>query len=366
MLFLLLACADPVEPASYLSVLTMNPSNGAINVPMDADLRVIFSADLQDPSAQQVNLSTAEGTPVPTALRWFDDSASMLVIDPIENLAANTDFVLTLGSGVDSQVGTLGAQVESSFSTGSTTEGDSDTDADGDTDSDSDADSDSDTDADTDSDADADATFTPYGVGLTVLAAWDGENLIRWQDADGSFQTPYAQFTFFEEAYFDTGDERYSCDWYGSVQVQEAVAIDQEAYGAMRVRFSDLGASSCEGFPQVWSKARTPAEVLSSQDYGLAFTPMSDDFRGDFRQAVDDSGGNWENDWEPYVFTTQLAQLDAEYSDWQELSYTFASDLNDDGVLPSDPSAVELDQGIEGELVYAQPWSFSAAENWVD
>jgi len=110
MLYLLLACTDLVVPASYLSVLTINPTQGAVNVPVDSDLRVIFSAELENPSAQQVSLSTADGTPVPTALRWFKDSGNVLIIDPIENLSTDTDYVLTLSSGLSSQIGNLSAQ----------------------------------------------------------------------------------------------------------------------------------------------------------------------------------------------------------------------------------------------------------------
>ena len=220
MLYLLLACTDLVVPASYLSVLTINPTQGAVNVPVDSDLRVIFSAELENPSAQQVSLSTADGTPVPTALRWFKDSGNVLIIDPIENLSTDTDYVLTLSSGLSSQIGNLSAQVENRFSTGNQSEGDSDTDSDADTDADADADS--------DSDADTDAAFVPYALGLTVLAAWNGESLVDWEDETETFQTSYANFTFYEEEYFDTADERYACTWQGTIQSQGPARIDAE------------------------------------------------------------------------------------------------------------------------------------------
>lgn len=361
MLFLLLACADPIEPASYLSVLTINPSHGAVNVPVDSDLRVIFSAELDNPSAGQVTLSTMDGTPVPTALRWFEDSGSMLVIDPIEDLATNSSFVLTLGSGLDSQVGVLGSEVASSFSTGNQGEADSDTDADSDSDSDSDADAD--TDADSDSDADADMTFNPYAVGLYVQAAWDGENLVRWADSAGNFQTPNVRFTFYEEEYFEAYDERFTCNWVGGIQVQGAAAIDVEAYDSYEVRFSDQGTSDCGGFPLSWGADRTPAETMTTQSFGLAFTPMSNDFASVMRPYLEDSGSDWEGDWAPYVFSTQFNFLDGD-GIWNEVNYAFAMDLNGDGALASDAKPVPLDQGIEGELITAQPWYLPYASNF--
>ena len=357
MLFLLLACTDLVVPASYLSVLTVNPSQGAVNVPVDADLRVIFSADLENPSAQQVSLSTAEGTAVPTALRWFKDSGNLLIIDPIENLSTDTDYVLTLSSDLGSQIGNLSAQVENSFSTGNQSEGDSDTDTDADTDADADADS--------DSDADTDAAFVPYALGLTVLAAWNGESLMSWEDETGTFRTSYASFTFYEEEYFDTADERYACTWQGTIQSQGSARIDAEAYAALLVRFSDAGTSTCSGFPLAWGQDRTPTEILTSQDYGLAFTPISDDFQTDLRTAVEAEGGSW-SDWEPYVFSTQFGILEGDSLGWQELSYAYALDLNEDGALSSDPAPVESNQGIEGELIYAQPWYVSQVATWTD
>ena len=368
MLFLLLACAEPIEPANYLSVLTINPSHGAVNVPVDADLRVIFSAGLDNPSTGQVTLSTTDGTPVPTALRWFEDSSTVLLIDPIEDLATNTDFVLTLGSGLDSEVGVLSSEVVSSFSTGSQSEGDSDTDTDADSDSDSDSDADSDTDADSDSDSDADSdvTFAPAGIGLTVLASWDGENLVRWADVDGNFQPAYAQFTFYEEEYFEGGDERYTCVWSGSIQVQGDAAIDVEAYESLEVRFSDLGTGTCSGFPLTWGEARNPAAVLSGQSFGLAFTPMSAEFEESFRSQVEAADLDWESDWQPYAFSTQLSVLGSSNPNWIEMSYAVAVDLDDDGAVSDNSSLIPLEQGIENELIYAQPWFLASAETFTD
>lgn len=365
MLFLLLACADSVAPASYLSVLTVNPSHGAVNVPVDSDLRVIFSAPLENPNAGQVTLSTPDGTPVPTALRWFEDNGTVLVIDPVEDMASDSDFVLTLGAGLTSEVGTLGAEVVSAFSTGSSTEGDSDTDADADTDSDSDADADSDTDADTDSDADADTTFTPFAVGLNVQAAWDGENLVRWADSDGVFQTPNIRFTFYEEEYFDAYDERFSCTWVGGIQVQGSAPIDVEAYDSFEIRLNDQGTGDCSGFPQKWGADRSPAETMTGQSFGLAFTPISESFVSVMRPYLEDSGSDWEQDWAPYVFSTHFAILDGD-GGWNEINYAYALDLDGDGALTSDSQPVPLDQGIEGELITAQPWYLPYASNFTE
>ena len=71
-------------------------------------------------------------------------------------------------------------------------------------------------------------------------------------------------------------------------------------------------------------------------------------------------------DWEPYVFSTQLGILEGDSLEWQELSYAYALDLNEEGALSSDPSPVELNQGIDGELIYAQPWYVSQVATWTD
>ena len=351
-----LACTDPVEPASYLSVLTVNPAHGAQNIPVDSDLRVVFSAALVDPQVEHFILQDDEGTPVPLALRWFEDQPSVLVIDPNADLDANSDYTLNITAGVASEVGELGAPLSSAFATGSgTLDADADTDSDSDSDSDSDADADSDADSDSDADTDAEITFDPAYATISWAGAWQDKVLARWQAEDGSYQAPYLQLTLYEAEYVDTMDEAYTCNWYGGIQIQEETSTDLVTTQAWNVYLTDLGFNDCTGLPPEWGADQTPSETMTGQRFGLGFGPMSDALAADVKVAVEEAGYNYETDWAPYLFAGQLGLDSPEGVTWYELQYGLGFELDEDGAvtgtqLPNDE--------IEGHLLSLQPWTF--------
>jgi hypothetical protein len=139
MFLLLMACQSPVEPASYLSVLSVSPPHGATNVATDTEVRAVFSDRIDEGqlSVDDVALLDAAGEELVAGL-FYDDDTRMLRLVPADDLAVNTRITLVLGAGIPALGGgNLPAEVRSSFRTGGAGEADTDTDTDADTDTDS-------------------------------------------------------------------------------------------------------------------------------------------------------------------------------------------------------------------------------------
>lgn len=216
----------------------------------------------------------------------------------------------------------------------------SDDSVEGDADADSDADTDTDSDSDSDSDTDANV-FEDYAVFMNFrLGHIDGSmTAYGYIDEDGAAQevTPYVEMTFAEEDYFDTGDERYTCTWYGYVVENSLDNLGVDPWIGWDVSFLFID-TDCENFDEeIWGEG-TPTTLLESAQFGIGFGEMDSDLTDSFKAAVEDAGYDWEADYEPYLFGMYLAPYDDEVGGLAggQVNIAYAYELDEDGMLTYD------------------------------
>ena len=202
-----------------------------------------------------------------------------------------------------------------------------------------DADTDADADSDTDSDADADAYFEPYAMGFNWITAYDDGAFTGWLASDGSDSQPFVSVTVYEEAYFDAGDERYSCTYnaYFNEVAIDNMGLEDLWYGA-EVELADAGEGStdCSNFNTDDWGATDPSAALLANRFALGFGPLGPNVGPSLEQAVNDAGYDWENDYEPYAFSYYMAftqDASAAFADTESASdygFTYAYEVEDD------------------------------------
>ena len=250
-------------------------------------------------------------------------------------------------------------------------EADADTDADSDSDSDSDSDADSDADSDSDSDADADVTFVPYAVGFSWSLGFEDDGYVGWS-SDGSYNDPFVEVTFYEEAYFNSGDDRYACTWYAYVQDlgEDDMGVSGLWYGA-EVALIDAGVNNCEGFDaKVWG-ATTPTKRMTDMRFGVGFGPLGPEVGPSLEQAVYDAGYDWERDWEPYVFSYYMgftrSSSTSLSANVQELGYGIAFEVDTSMGLAAEPESLDIAGDLrlpKRAFLNGRGWLFPYAEEF--
>ncbi|MFT5586382.1 MAG: hypothetical protein ACI9VR_003980 [Cognaticolwellia sp.] len=228
----------------------------------------------------------------------------------------------------------------------------------GDTDE-ADADTDADADSDTDTDADADAYFEPYAVIIDWVTAYDDGAYGNWVNTDGSDGQPFMSMTIYEEAYFDAGDERYSCTYnatFNEVAIDN-MGIEDLWYGA-EVELVDSGNTDCTNLnPDDWG-ATDPSGFVVDNRFAVGFGPLGPTTSGDLEPAVIDAGLDWDVDWAPYVFSyymgwTKDASVSfADSESTRDWGYVFAYEVADDLSLNTDADGnlVGIDAGGGSEM----------------
>ena len=243
-----------------------------------------------------------------------------------------------------------------------------------------DADTDADSDADTDSDADADAFFEPYAMGFNWITAYDDGAYGSWLASDGTTSEPFVSVTVYEEAYFDAGDERYSCTFnaYFTEIATDNMGLDDLWYGA-EVELSDAGEGStdCANFnPDDWG-ATDPSGFLLDNRFGLGFGPLGPNVGPSLEQAVIDAGYDWDVDYAPYAFSYYMGYTKdaaAAFADTETVSdygFTYAYEVEDDMSLSSDADGnlVGIEAGSATEMpasayLSGRAWYLPYAENF--
>ena len=114
-MFFLLACSTPVQPADGLAVLGITPSHGQVDVPIDADVTVVFSQPLDSATADAVELY-GDDTPVDVTVTT---TGSLITVRPANLLEPEAAYTVVLGASIAAQGGeVLGAPVSATFTTG--------------------------------------------------------------------------------------------------------------------------------------------------------------------------------------------------------------------------------------------------------
>lgn len=114
----LAGCGDPVVMAEYFTVINVSPTHGAVNVGVDADLRVTFSHPIDHGTIDgAVSLTDASGNEVEAGVDIADDDYTVFV-EPVELLDDAATYTLTLKAGLGGQdVGALPVDISTTFTT---------------------------------------------------------------------------------------------------------------------------------------------------------------------------------------------------------------------------------------------------------
>lgn len=114
----LAACGDPVVLKEYFTVLNVSPSHGAVNIGVNADMRVTFSHPV-DPGSLDgaVLLTDATEEAVSASVTLSEDNYTVLVL-PDAELSQATSYALTLSAALSSDsVGALPTDIRTLFTT---------------------------------------------------------------------------------------------------------------------------------------------------------------------------------------------------------------------------------------------------------
>lgn len=294
-------------------------------------------------------------------------------------LGSGALLALACGGGDGSTTEDTWNVIDADADTDADSDSDSDSDADSDSDSDADSDSDSDSDSDADSDADADVSFEPYVMAFSWDMGFEDDSYTGWIGPDGTAGDPFVTVTVYEERYFDAGDDRYSCTWYGYISEVGAddMGVSGLWYGA-EIQLSDAGATDCSGFDRsIWGDDN-PGAMLTSNRWALGFGPLGDNVSPSLEGAVNDAGLDWSGDWEPNVFSYYMGfttSSSAAFEDTETVSdygYALAYEVDTSMTLQTDADgeATVLDIASDARLprrayISGAGWFLPYAENFL-
>jgi hypothetical protein len=338
-MLLLLACFSPVQTASTLAIVSASPSHGEVGVSVDSDLVTVFSMNLDPETAGGVSLVDEAGTAVAALVRA---DGSVLRVTPAAELSSETAYTLTLEPSVAAADGSLlGSRVRSTFTTGNSwVEGDTDTDSDADT--------------DTDTDTDVPDVEPPWMALSSAVTVDDG---LWGYGVGGAWTDPYMSVTFYEDAWFDTGDEQYRCDWWGRLSDDGKTVFPEstEVWKAWRVELDSFD-TDCSGFDVgVWN-GETPSGHMNGFKLGIGWGPLSQQRATELEDAFTDAGQDWSqvgptlhSVW--YAFDDGSGQWDV-----YEGGYGIAFEVDADYELvyeDGEAIALDSDRGDPGPAVYS-------------
>ena len=339
-MLLLLACTPAVQTASTLAIVSTSPSHGEVGIAVDAEMVTVFSLNLDPETAGGVSLVDEAGVAVAAMVRA---DGPVLRVTPATDLLTETAYTLTLEPSVAAADGSvLGSRVRATFTTGNSwVEGDTDTDSDADT--------------DTDTDTDVPEVEPPWMAVVSNVTVDDG---LWGYSVDGAWTDPYVGVTFYDDAWFDTGDEQYRCEWWGWLANDGKTVFPASTgvWKAWRVELDSFD-TNCTGFDvDVWN-GQTPSGHMNGRKLGIGWGPMSDARAVELEDAFVDAGYDW-SDVGPtlhsvwYGFDDGSGQWDVHEGGY---GIAFAVDADYGLVYGDDGKAVALesDRGDPGPALYA-------------
>ena len=257
---------------------------------------------------------------------------------------------------------------------GDTTTGDTGW-ADTDTDADTDADSDSDSDSDSDTDTDTDADFDSYAASIALYTGFHDGDLTSVYFS-GSEQPPLVEITFYEEDYFEAGDERYTCTWVGAPaqnSLSDLELGDNLWIGwDVSLQLPDPGYTDCADFNvDKWGEA-TPTSVLESLQFGIGWGPaLQETYDSLHDLLIDDYGWSeteWNDNYGPKLYSQYIAMYDSDVgalSGFENgLGRSLITDEAYEIVYDDDGYAtfIEVSDSMPDGYSYSIPWYYWYAE----
>ncbi len=184
--------------------------------------------------------------------------------------------------------------------------------------------------------------FEPTLFWVETYAAFDGERLDQFildPNDPASALPPVMMLTLAEDRFWETGNEAYTCSWFGVMNVEGWDLLDDpELWAGYAISLSFLETDCTNLDPWVWGE-RSPTSMLERSFLGVGYRPMSADFEAVIKNQVSDNGLRWAQDWEPYVFTMVMGLWDEDGGKLigTEVDYAFAYKMVD-GALSYDLS----------------------------
>ncbi len=199
------------------------------------------------------------------------------------------------------------------------------------------------TDVDTDSDSDADTDtdpiyFDPFVWGLDFEGGWDGEELVSYGIGGDIEQYPYVELTLYEEEWFDSMSDANKCISLFRVDMvrEDDLGWPGQIWWGAEVELTwveNASVDECDNLnPMQWG-SNTPDEALENYRLGLGLAPLSPDMEQALRDAVNSSGGNWSQDYAPYLVGYYLADSTAGSFYGMELGWGSFNYVDDDGAM---------------------------------
>ena len=187
--------------------------------------------------------------------------------------------------------------------------------------------------------------FDDFAVGFSYYFGYSGGDPHSVYFS-GSEQPALVVATFYEEDYFDAGDEAYTCQWIG----------EMNGFSDDDLGISDIWAgwtfsvaeydTDCLSMDPANYGGSTPKTLFESSTQALGLDELSSSFASDLESVV---GSTWETDYEPYMFAGLLGYYDKSSLSFLgiESNYALSYEIDDDDELVYDSSGyatpIELD-----------------------
>lgn len=219
---------------------------------------------------------------------------------------------------------------------------------------------------DPDSGAEEGDFFEPDAFFVETYAAYGGDRLEEFildPNDPASALPPVMMITFAENRYFSTGNDAYTCSWFGMINVEGIDMLDDPDLWVGYAISLDFLETTCDNMdPWVWGD-RNPTQVLETAFLGIGFRPMSLTFERVIKEQVAGATSRWEQDWKPYVFTMVMGIWDEGSGRLMgtEVDYAFTYQMIDGALsydYQGDPMPLKLEdhEGLPQGLVAGYPY----------
>jgi hypothetical protein len=162
---------------------------------------------------------------------------------------------------------------------------------------------------------------------LIVIMASDA-----WSGLDDSFNACYIFFDI------DPTAATFSTDF-----------VDAGAYAGWTLDAATTYAGTSDSCNDLDPMYAPQVEEWAATNVGFGFGPLEGDLQTDLQSAVEEGGGDWATDWEPYALSTYI--YFEGMSGAQAVNYTFSFELGEDGAPVVDEEGLLSKQDFDG----AQP-----------
>jgi hypothetical protein len=208
--------------------------------------------------------------------------------------------------------------------------------------------------------------FDDYAIGFTYYFGYygsDPESVF----ISGAEQVPIMLITLYEEEYFATGDDIYTCLWYGEMSGfadHDLNYSDTTLWEGWEFSVAEIY-NDCDSLnPTNWGDT-TPSYLLESQMWAMGMAELSTSFAGDLETAVGGSS-TWTSDYEPYMYAGIVGFNDTSIGDFvgYETNYGLTYETDESNELVTDSSgyasSVELDGSgaPHGYVIHGAYWLY--------